>query len=138
MIPVQIAGLSGYKILYLKADLYLPVKTAGGQEHTIVIKDVFYDPQGHYNLISSDQLNLSSYDVMLTHQPQYRCLHFVDSDTDESKFVPITKVGKLYEIPTQSPTFHDHAAYFGQVGSMTLEELYHCAWHTLHCANLQL
>ena len=65
MIPVQIAGLSGYKILYLKADLYLPVKTAGGQEHIIVIKDVFYDPQGHYNLISSDQLNMSSYNVRL-------------------------------------------------------------------------
>mmetsp|Transcript_62397 Transcript_62397/g.129588 ORF Transcript_62397/g.129588 Transcript_62397/m.129588 type:complete len:880 (-) Transcript_62397:340-2979(-) len=59
MIPVQIAGLSGYKVIYLRADLQLPVRTAGGADHVITIKDVFYDPQGHFNLISTDQLNNS-------------------------------------------------------------------------------
>jgi len=71
MIPVQIAGLSGYKILYMKADLQLPVYTAGGTAHNIVIRDVFYNPDGHFNLISSDQLNTTRYDVMLTHDPTY-------------------------------------------------------------------
>jgi len=71
MIPVQIAGLSGYKILYMKADVHLPVHTAGGTAHTITVHDVFYDPDGHFNLISSDQLNASNYDVMLTADPTY-------------------------------------------------------------------
>jgi len=64
MMPVQIAGLSGYKILYLRADLHLPVRTAGGEDHIITINDVFYDPQGHFNLISTDQLNNSRYNRM--------------------------------------------------------------------------
>mmetsp|Transcript_62377 Transcript_62377/g.129465 ORF Transcript_62377/g.129465 Transcript_62377/m.129465 type:complete len:121 (-) Transcript_62377:204-566(-) len=81
MIPVQIAGLSGYKILYMKADLHLPVHTAGGIAHTIIIQDVFYDPDGHFNLVSSDQLNATNYDVMLTANPAYSCLHFIDEHT---------------------------------------------------------
>jgi len=131
MIPVQIAGLSGYKILYMKADLHLPVHTAGGIAHTIIIQDVFYDPDGHFNLVSSDQLNATNYDVMLTANPAYSCLHFIDEHTDESRFIPITKLGKLYQIPTLPPVHHDQAAFIGQVGSMSLEELFHlCMAHT--------
>jgi len=125
MIPVSIAGLSGYKTLYLKADLHLPVRTAAGHEHSIVIHNVFYDPEGHFNLVSSDQLNASRYDVMLTADPTYRCLHFIDEAVDQSRYIPITKVGKLYQIPTFPPVYHDHASFIGQVGSMSLEELFH-------------
>jgi len=130
MLPVQIAGLSGYKILYLRADLHLPVRTAGGEDHVITIHDVFYDPQGHFNLVSTDQLNNSRYDVLLTANPGHRSIHFTNSN-HESRYIPIAKVGKLYQIPTLPPIYHDTAALIGQVGSMSLEELYHlCMAHT--------
>mmetsp|Transcript_61225 Transcript_61225/g.126463 ORF Transcript_61225/g.126463 Transcript_61225/m.126463 type:complete len:1000 (-) Transcript_61225:457-3456(-) len=123
-IPVHVRGLTGVKTLVLRADLHLPVRTATHCNHTLTLKDVLYDPDGHYNLVSSDQLNESKYDVLLTSNATLSSLHFRDS-CNVSRHVPITKVGKLFDIPVFAHDEPDPIALVSNCGSMTLEELYH-------------
>jgi len=85
---------------------------------------VLYYPDGYYNLISTSQLNESRYDILLTSNVSLRSLHFADAD-GVSRHVPITKVGKLYNVPVFNPHEPDPVAFVGSCGSMTLEELYH-------------
>mmetsp|Transcript_61737 Transcript_61737/g.127622 ORF Transcript_61737/g.127622 Transcript_61737/m.127622 type:complete len:569 (+) Transcript_61737:1829-3535(+) len=124
MMPVTIRGLTGTKVLDLQADLHLPVRTATNTQHTISVQSVFYDPDGHYNLVSSDQLNASAYDVLLTRDPRLRSLHF----TDENRYprhIPINKVGKLFNIPVQHPADIEQPCLLANCGNMSLEELFH-------------
>ena len=58
-IPVHVRGLVGVKTIVMLADLYLPVHTATHVNHTIIVKDVLYNPDGYYNLITTSQLNES-------------------------------------------------------------------------------
>mmetsp|Transcript_61727 Transcript_61727/g.127549 ORF Transcript_61727/g.127549 Transcript_61727/m.127549 type:complete len:355 (+) Transcript_61727:222-1286(+) len=111
-IPVHVKGICGVKTLVMSADLHLPARTATHINHTVVIKDVLYDPDRHFNLLSTDQLNESRYDVMLTADKSLRSLHFRDAD-GASRHIPITRVGKLYNVPVFDFNVPDHHALAG-------------------------
>ena len=55
--PVHVKGITGVKTLTIRADLHLPVRTATYYNHTIILKNVLYNPDGYFNLLSTDQLN---------------------------------------------------------------------------------
>ena len=120
---MHVKGLTGVRTLVMLADLHLPVCTATHVNHTIIVKDVLYDPDGHYNLLSADQLNESKYDVLLTSDSTLRSLHFKDSN-GLARHVPITRVGKLYNVPVFDSRVHDLHTLAANCGSMTLEELF--------------
>mmetsp|Transcript_62677 Transcript_62677/g.130290 ORF Transcript_62677/g.130290 Transcript_62677/m.130290 type:complete len:366 (-) Transcript_62677:966-2063(-) len=124
MAPTHVKGLTGVKTLDLQADLHLPVRTATNKQHTICVWSVFYDPDGHYNLISSDQLNASAYDVFLTTDPKLLSLHFKD-EAGYSRHIPVSKVGKLFNIPVLHQHNPDQTSFVANCGTMSLEELVH-------------
>eukprot|EP00961_Rhodomonas_salina_P053132 712667-Rhodomonas_salina.1 len=57
--PINIRGLTGDKTYTWMATLTLPVRTIQGKTrtHLLWIEKVYWDETGHYNLVSSNQLN---------------------------------------------------------------------------------
>eukprot|EP00961_Rhodomonas_salina_P025942 350508-Rhodomonas_salina.1 len=77
--PVSIQGLTGNKTYDWTAMLTLPIRTICCDTHVLCIENVYWDETGHYNLVSSDQLNqsgfkvvLDDYDSVLQQKPAFR------------------------------------------------------------------
>eukprot|EP00961_Rhodomonas_salina_P196257 2648976-Rhodomonas_salina.2 len=63
--PVNIRGLTGDITYTWMATLTLPVRTIQGKTHLLRIENVYWDETGHYNLVSSNQLNKTGFKVVL-------------------------------------------------------------------------
>ena len=131
--PTNIAGYNGSKTLDMRGDLHLPVKAEDGSLQNIVLPYVHYDPCGHINLISTDDLKRTHWDVNFSWNPQREGLFLFGPDSDNwTVKVNMSEHGKLRGLPLADShdsdymDYHqDHAHFSAKVGNMSLEELFH-------------
>eukprot|EP00961_Rhodomonas_salina_P215665 2913386-Rhodomonas_salina.1 len=63
---------------------------------TLEIENVLYDPTGDINLIASEDINMTNWDVNLSANPDLTGLfYYPDGSTVPAARVPIGKAGKL-------------------------------------------
>eukprot|EP00961_Rhodomonas_salina_P245156 3312729-Rhodomonas_salina.1 len=68
--PVLVKGLTGYKSYDIVGDLYFPLVSDANAVETLVIENALYDPTGDINLVASDDINATDWDVNLSSNPQ--------------------------------------------------------------------
>eukprot|EP00961_Rhodomonas_salina_P229324 3099227-Rhodomonas_salina.2 len=144
--PVNIRGLTGNKSYTWKATLTIPLCTISGEAYLLCINDVYWDETGHYNCVSSDQLNHSGFKVVLDdydsalQQKQAFCM----AGATEPVSLPVAKIGSLYLLPVYWPgapipdtpwqrelDVNVQFSMLANCGNLTLEELVHlCMAHT--------
>eukprot|EP00961_Rhodomonas_salina_P197807 2669426-Rhodomonas_salina.1 len=66
MEPRSVRGLIGSKTYTMSGDLHLPLTTTDGHSTTLVLCNVIYDPTGDINLISTDDINNTYWDINLS------------------------------------------------------------------------
>ena len=132
--PVLVAGLVGLVNIHLQADLHVPILNADGKMVTLLVPNVYYNPDAQFNLISCSQLEDLGYDV---HFRQRK----IDSNNVE---IPITHTGSIYALQCAGKPQYDYACNqhesFAAICRMTKHELWHrCLMHTsyskLHAAS---
>ena len=130
--PTNIAGYNGSKTLDMRGDLHLPVKAEDGSQRDIVLPYVHYDPCGHINLISTDDIKKTHWDVNFSWNPQREGLFFFGPNSNSwTAKVNMTEHGKLRGLPLADSSSkrddpdQDHAHFSAKVGNMSLEELFH-------------
>eukprot|EP00961_Rhodomonas_salina_P227139 3071106-Rhodomonas_salina.1 len=64
--PVLVKGLTGFKSYYIVCDLHFPLVSDTHQIQTLVIENALFDPSGDINLIASDNINATLWDVNLS------------------------------------------------------------------------
>ena len=118
-----VAGLSCSKSYTWKADLHLPTLTSTGNINNIVIPDCFWDLDGLYNLLATDQLNEAGFTVTFHADRKSSAL---TKSTPNAMHIPMTKVGRLHNLnmPTSLESEHYHA-FLGAFNNLSMEELFH-------------
>mmetsp|Transcript_57331 Transcript_57331/g.117328 ORF Transcript_57331/g.117328 Transcript_57331/m.117328 type:complete len:1978 (-) Transcript_57331:6636-12569(-) len=138
--PVSVTGLGGRKSYNWTATLTLPVKTIHGEVHHLTIENVYWDEDGHFNLISGHQVE-ENYKIVLDGDDsalyERRRHHLVAAHHPVK--LPVAKIGRLYLLPIYwsgatppSTTWQAALAslpvdcsFNTNCGSMSLEELFH-------------
>eukprot|EP00961_Rhodomonas_salina_P247801 3348123-Rhodomonas_salina.1 len=82
--------------------MHFPINDDNGIERTLVIKDSLFDASGDINLIATDDLNTTNWDVNFSMHPMWSGLFLYD--IEQSMNVPIARVplgvvGKLCTLP---------------------------------------
>eukprot|EP00961_Rhodomonas_salina_P011979 160845-Rhodomonas_salina.1 len=106
--------------------MHFPINDDNGTERTLVIKDALFNASGDINLIATDDLNTTNWDVNFSMHPVLSGLFLYD--IAKSMNVPITRVplgvvGKLRTLPVADD--EPAACFHACCGSMSLEELMH-------------
>eukprot|EP00961_Rhodomonas_salina_P139586 1878486-Rhodomonas_salina.2 len=70
--PVLVKGLTGYKSYDIVGYLHFPFVSDANAVETLVIENTLYDPTRDSNLVASDDINATDWDVNLSLNPQ-RC-----------------------------------------------------------------
>eukprot|EP00961_Rhodomonas_salina_P216590 2925813-Rhodomonas_salina.2 len=104
---VNIRGLTGDKSYMWKATLTFPLRTISREAYLLSINDVYWDEHetGHYNLVSSDQLNHSGFKVVLDdyNSALQQKQAFRMAGATEPVSLLVAKIGSLYLLPVYWP-----------------------------------
>jgi len=121
--PKIVMGLTGPKIIRHGADLHLNMRNTTGEVQTVVIKDVYYDSQLKYNLISVTDISKSDYASTFSKAS--------NKVTGPLGVFELIKTCGVYALPTVADCA---PADMGAAGiEMSTEELVHLRFN--HCIN---
>eukprot|EP00961_Rhodomonas_salina_P038065 511923-Rhodomonas_salina.1 len=59
----KVKGLTGYQSYDLACDLYVPLLSENGTIETLIVNSALFDPTSNINLIASEDVNKSNWDV---------------------------------------------------------------------------
>eukprot|EP00961_Rhodomonas_salina_P104331 1404379-Rhodomonas_salina.1 len=128
--PVLVNGLTGYKSYDITGDLYFPLVSDAFQIQTLVVENALFDSTGDINLIASDDINATSWDVNLSANPSSCGLY----KYDDNQRLPIARVliekcGKLHTLQIDNyavpALIEDPTCCSARCGNLSLEELFH-------------
>mmetsp|Transcript_60023 Transcript_60023/g.123247 ORF Transcript_60023/g.123247 Transcript_60023/m.123247 type:complete len:378 (+) Transcript_60023:848-1981(+) len=122
--PTSVAGFSRQKSYNWKAELHLPTTTDKGERITIIIPNCYWDADGYYNLLATDQLNYAGYTITLPADKSQSSLTYVHPHTNDITTIPRSKVGRLHDLPVHDRDLPYDAALVN-TSNMSLEELFH-------------
>eukprot|EP00961_Rhodomonas_salina_P249720 3375447-Rhodomonas_salina.1 len=75
--PIQVKGLTGYKTYDLVGDMHFPLTTDDNSTIKILeVENVLFDPSGDINLIDSNDINKTDWDVNLSANPSRSGLYY--------------------------------------------------------------
>eukprot|EP00961_Rhodomonas_salina_P026357 355812-Rhodomonas_salina.1 len=95
---LRVKGMSGYKIYNLAGDLHFPINDDNNIQRELIVKAALYYPAGDINLITTDDLNTTNWDVNFSLHPLRSCLFLYDNEaspTTHTALVQLGTVGKL-------------------------------------------
>eukprot|EP00961_Rhodomonas_salina_P075994 1020216-Rhodomonas_salina.1 len=69
--PVLVKGLTGYKSYDIVGNLYFPLMSNANAVEMLVIENTLYDPTGDINLVASNDINTTDWDVNLSSNPHH-------------------------------------------------------------------
>eukprot|EP00286_Rhodomonas_abbreviata_P023936 CAMPEP_0181300748 /NCGR_PEP_ID=MMETSP1101-20121128/7054_1 /TAXON_ID=46948 /ORGANISM="Rhodomonas abbreviata, Strain Caron Lab Isolate" /LENGTH=1661 /DNA_ID=CAMNT_0023406003 /DNA_START=190 /DNA_END=5176 /DNA_ORIENTATION=- len=121
MNTVSVAGLAGNKEYKWKAELHLPTLTDQGESITLIIPGCYWDPDGYYNLLATDQLHDAGYSILLDENRQHSMLTSKKLLTN----IPMSRVGRLHDLPVHEHALPETTAFLGSNSNLSLEELFH-------------
>ena len=132
MKPHKVQGLAGSTTYELCGDLHMPITDDNGLEHTLVLRDVLFDPSGDVNLISAHDVNQTGWDTITSKEQKRRGMYLYPPGA----YIPVARVsfgswGKLSTIKAGgSEDRHqagrrDMAHFAPACGNMSVEELLH-------------
>eukprot|EP00961_Rhodomonas_salina_P081762 1099217-Rhodomonas_salina.1 len=75
--PIRVKGLTGYKTYDMTGDMHFPlISDDNSMVQTLEYQNVLYYPTGDINLIASDNINTTNWDVNLSANPHCARLYF--------------------------------------------------------------
>eukprot|EP00961_Rhodomonas_salina_P128093 1726534-Rhodomonas_salina.1 len=108
-------------------DLHLPLVTTDGNNITIILCDVIYDPNGDINLISTDNINRTDWDINLSRTSREGMYHYSHCCNSPTAKINLRHAGWLLMLPIchEDGFFHDPKSFFAKCGNLSVEELFH-------------
>eukprot|EP00961_Rhodomonas_salina_P254023 3433280-Rhodomonas_salina.1 len=130
--PLLVKGLSWYMIYNLAGDLHFQINNDNDIQRELIVKAALYYPAGDMNLIATDDLNATNWDVNFSLHSLRSCLFLYDNEaspTTHTAQVQLGTVGKLCTLPLGPQSDRD-SCFHARCGAMSLEELIHeCMAH---------
>eukprot|EP00961_Rhodomonas_salina_P076528 1027677-Rhodomonas_salina.1 len=126
-----VKGLRGYKIYNLAGDLHFPINDNNDIQRELIVKAALYNPAGDINLIATDDLNTTNWDVNFSLHPLRSCLFLYDNDASPTTHTALVQlgtvqVGKLHWHTLQlCPQYDCNSCFHARCCAMSLEELIH-------------
>eukprot|EP00961_Rhodomonas_salina_P100828 1356726-Rhodomonas_salina.1 len=82
--PRSVRGLIWSKTFTMCCNLHLPLVTTDSTNATIVLRDVIYDPTGDINLISTNDINKTDWDINLSCTSREGMYHYSHSSNSQT------------------------------------------------------
>eukprot|EP00961_Rhodomonas_salina_P045879 615946-Rhodomonas_salina.1 len=104
-----------------------------GHTTTLVLPDVIYDPTRDINLISTDDINKTDWDINLSRTSREGMYHYSHGSYSPTAKIQLKLAGRLRTLPVGHADgfFHDPTSFFAKCGNLSVEELFHmCMAHT--------